>query len=150
MYRILIIALMLAGCSSMPIGPEQAEQIPTEDLYYAGKALQAPAPDRDSEITVVRDSGGTTFGLAPGFLVILDGTQLVVIDRPGMKFSIFVSAGAHTIAVSRSATRSFGPPTASVQVMAQPHLDTVLHTGESPSGYEPLRIFVGETEPIQN
>jgi hypothetical protein len=141
---LVLVSLALAACASAPVSPEAAEAIPASQIM-SGQTVATT--QYSAELTIVRDSGGTVFGLAKPIEVMVDGKLASTLDRPATKFSVFVEPGLHTVQVGRSMmnTMEFS---AGTQVTTQAGTNLILHTGESPSASEPLRIFVGDAVPI--
>lgn len=140
-------ALLLAACASVPLDPGQAEPI-TSDSYHEGAQTQQ-TPTYSAELTVVRDKGGTVFGIAFEITVVVDGKPVAELGRPGTRCSIFVTPGLHTVNVGRSIDGQVRVA-AGTEVNTAAATNTVLHTGEGDATNEPMRIFVGNIVPIQN
>lgn len=143
---ILLLLLAVAGCASTPIGAGEAEAIPAEDMSFDGiSATQKPG--FMAEVTIVRDAGGTLFGMAKHLYVKVDGAQVADFERPGIKAAFFLPGGTHAIALGAmySGTLRY---TAGIQVTGQNGTNTVVHIGDAPAAGEPPRIFVESTTPI--
>lgn len=139
--------LLIAGCASVPLDPGQATPISSDGYREGAQTLQTPT--YNAELTVVRDSGGTVFGIAFEITVVVDGKPVAALERPGTRCSIFVTPGLHTVNVGRSISGQVRVA-AGVEVNAAAATNTILHTGEGDAANEPMRVFVGNIVPIQN
>lgn len=129
------IAALLAACTSIPLDPQHAEIV-------TASAMGERSAEASAELTIIRDSGGTTFNIPVSYGILVDDVPVGNISA-GQLVRIFVKPGLHSVQILRR-----GNHVAGIQVTAIAERDVVLHAGESLSAGELPRIFIGETEPI--
>lgn len=137
---LLVITSGLFGCMSVPVSAEQAEPISSQ-WVYGGQ--QTPTSDKSVEVIVVRDKGGSVFGMTGGIMVYCDGERLVNLEDPGTKYTFYVAPGPHSIQVVYVNPSKYEVPgaTGGFSFMAVQDKTVKLATGVSVGANEPIRIF---------
>ena len=91
----LLALLVMTGCATSKLTPEQADPVPANRLYGF---TQKMASD-DARITVIRDSGFTGSGC--GLVVRIDGKRAAMLNS-GELASFYVDPGEHVISAGLS------------------------------------------------
>ncbi|UNM18037.1 hypothetical protein K0P33_21080 [Pseudomonas sp. ArH3a] len=90
---LLLTALLLAGCQTSPISPNDADKVSADRIYaYSGSG--------ESQLLITRDSG--FFGAACSHRIFIDGTLSALIGS-GEVVTFGLKAGKHVVSIKPSA-----------------------------------------------
>lgn len=137
---LLLITTFLVGCMTVPISANKAEAIDRK-FIYAGQ--QTASSYQTVQVTIVRDSGGTLFGVTMNMIrVYCDGVKLADLNAPSTKYTFFVSPGIHTINVTyiNPSGIELKQGLAGINVQAIDGQTIHLATGVNPAANEPMRL----------
>lgn len=94
-YGILLAFLVLCGCSTTPVPPDQAASIPSDRVYAQSEPGQDKLP-----VQVTRDEGGTDSRFC-GVILTRDNKKLATF-KPGETATFYVEPGKHVFAAKQA------------------------------------------------